>query len=283
MRDETSLASICSLALRSMESRGIRFSTCTATNGRISSQPKFKPRAVPPRACSTSGRDWSGIIKSMGTEGRSRWWFQRALASLALTVTAGIGGTSATANPNANADFYTLAAKCAPSVAPEIMAKIVKAESGFNPYAIGVNGSNRRSYLSKTKAEAIETAIRLIAAGESIDMGLGQINSKNLKWLNLTPHSVFDSCTNLRASETVLRYGYEKARAAGADPERALTQALSAYNTGSFTRGVSNGYVARVMGSNASNAQLVAVAADKPETPNWDVYLEKASTTMVFE
>ena len=35
-------------------------------------------------------------------------------------------------------DFITLAQQCAPLVSPVTMAAIVRTESGFNPYAIGV-------------------------------------------------------------------------------------------------------------------------------------------------
>jgi hypothetical protein len=42
----------------------------------------------------------------------------------------------------------------------------------------------------------------------TIDYGLGQINSSNLAWLHLTPQTVLDPCTNLRASMAVLFVRY---------------------------------------------------------------------------
>lgn len=106
--------------------------------------------------------------------------------------------------------FRAVAENCAPGVAPEILSKLVSAESGFNMFAIGVNGASRRSYAPKTAKEAAALARELIAQGHSIDMGLGQINSVNLEWLKLTPETVFDACTNLAAAETVLRDGYDR-------------------------------------------------------------------------
>lgn len=169
------------------------------------------------------------------------------------------------------------------------MERLVRAESGFNRFAIGVNSAEHRSYFPMSQNEAVQIARDLIARGHSIDMGLGQINSSNLEWLGLTVDTVFDSCTNLSASERVLRDGYDRARAQGSDPETALHQALSAYNTGTFTRGFSNGYVARVMGGNIETPP----AKDQPQTTKqsvpentlltWDVFSEGAtSSALVF-
>ena len=185
--------------------------------------------------------------------------------------------------------FHVLAENCAPSVASEIMEKLVRAESGFNRFAIGVNGEEHRSYFPTSQNEAVRIARELLGQGHSIDMGLGQINSENLDWLGLTVESVFDSCTNLKASEQVLRDGYDRARKQGSDPETALHQALSAYNTGTFTRGFSNGYVARVMGGDVETAPADTQAqSSEPAAPEdtiltWDVFSEgSASSALVF-
>ena len=169
------------------------------------------------------------------------------------------------------------------------MEKLVRAESGFSRFAIGVNGATHRSYHPSSEEEAVRIARDLISQGHSIDMGLGQINSANLDWLGLTVDTVFDSCTNVSASERVLRDGYDRARAQGSDPETALHQALSAYNTGTFTRGFSNGYVARVMGGEVetppaeSQAQSPEHAAFENTLMKWDVFSEGAvSSALVF-
>ena len=169
------------------------------------------------------------------------------------------------------------------------MEKLVRAESGFNRFAIGVNSAEHRSYFPTSQEEAARIARELIGQGHSIDMGLGQINSANLDWLGLTVDTVFDSCTNLRASEKVLRDGYDRARNQGSDPETALHQALSAYNTGTFTRGFSNGYVARVMGEDIKTSPVETQAqSPKHSAPEntiltWDVFSEgAASSALVF-
>jgi type IV secretion system protein VirB1 len=95
--------------------------------------------------------------------------------------------------------------------------------------------------------------------GYSVDLGLGQINSRNMRWLGLTWDTVFDPCTNVAALARVLTTNYNSAKI-GRDPQTALRVALSMYNTGSQTRGFRNGYVAKVL-RNAGIVQSEAASA----------------------
>lgn len=112
---------------------------------------------------------------------------------------------------------------CAPAVDPVTMSAIVKQESGGHPWSINDN-NGKRSYRLKTKEEAVLKAAELISAGHSIDMGLAQVNSKNLRWLGLSVAQAFDPCANVAAGAKVLAQGYQKTGS--------LLAALSMYNTG---------------------------------------------------
>ena len=145
------------------------------------------------------------------------------------------------------AALLALASQCAPSVAPETVLAIIQTESRGEPFALNVNGG-RQPARQNTAADAAATARRFVAAGYSVDLGLGQINSRNMRWLGLTWETVFDPCTNVAALGRVLTTNYSAAKA-GRDPQSALRVALSMYNTGSQTRGFRNGYVAKVVGN----------------------------------
>ncbi len=142
--------------------------------------------------------------------------------------------------------MLALAQACAPQVAPATLVAVAHAESRFNPLAIGVNGRNARSLSPDSLDVAIRTATALIAEGRSIDIGLGQINSANLGWLNLSVADAFDPCKNLAASARVLAAGYRPADGSAEARQAALRVAFSIYNTGDRRRGFENGYVARV-------------------------------------
>ena len=145
------------------------------------------------------------------------------------------------------AAILTLASQCAPSVAPETVLAIIQTESSGEPFALNVNGGRQPAPQSPA-ADAAATAQRYVAAGYSVDLGLGQINSRNMPWLGLTWANVFDPCTNVAALARVLTSNYNAVKA-GRDPQAALRVALSMYNTGSQTRGFRNGYVAKVIGN----------------------------------
>lgn len=155
-------------------------------------------------------------------------------------------------------DFNALVTECAPWVAPQTMAAIVRTESQFKPFAININGKAKLERQPATKEEAVITAKWLIENRYNIDLGLGQVNSVNLAKTNLSVEDAFDPCKNLAAAATILKWNYESASKKIPDEQAALQAAISAYNTGSFTRGFNNGYVQKVV-SNA-NVKSLAVA-----------------------
>lgn len=176
----------------------------------------------------------------------------------------------------------TLAAQCAPTVAPETLLSVVQVESRFEPLAIGVNGLPRVTLAPTSVDDAVARAGQLIAAGRNLDLGLAQINSKNLAWLGLSLREVFEPCANLRAAARVLQDGYGRS-----DPERvgeqaALRTTLSYYNTGHPNRGVGNGYVGKVEAAagrivpalSGGSTFAPAAGAPAPEQPSaaWDVF-----------
>lgn len=142
--------------------------------------------------------------------------------------------------------LLSLLLTCSAQVHPETAWRVVKHESSGNPYAIGINGPYRLTQQPKTKEQAVSTALLLIKHGLSIDMGLGQINSKNLSWLGLSVEQIFDPCQNLGAMQTVLTGAYARGVRKYGHGQRALDAALSEYNTGSQTRGLQNGYVQKI-------------------------------------
>jgi type IV secretion system protein VirB1 len=157
-----------------------------------------------------------------------------------------------------------LAATCAPSVAPETLAAVARAESGFDTLAINVNGPDGGRIRSASAAEAVTRARALIATGRSVDLGLMQVNSRNLGWLGLSVEDAFDPCRSVAAGACVLT-------------------AFSGYNTGSPSRGFANGYVARVLAAGAANdGAPVAPPSPAPQpaapcAPFWDVWARCAA------
>lgn len=165
-----------------------------------------------------------------------------------------------------NADFHSVAQRCAPSVSSETMAALVGVESSFNPYAIGVVGG-RLERQPRTKAEAVATAKALDAAGEKFSAGIGQVFRGNWSAYGLTHDTVFEPCPNLRASSGILQSCFERAKKQTGDDQQALRMAFSCYYSNNFSTGFKPdfkgqpSYVDKVLLSAAEQAESPVVPA----------------------
>lgn len=181
-----------------------------------------------------------------------------------------------------------LAVQCAPSVAPQTLLAVVRVESGLDPLVIGVNGRQPRQLRSATMSEAVTKAERLIASGANLDLGLGQINVRNLAPLGLTVADAFDPCRNLAASARLLAVDYDLAGSRPGAEQAALRTSLSLYNTGGVLRGFQNGYVAKVVEAAGRIVpalqpnQHTPAASAPPSAPAWDVFARPAGQSAAF-
>jgi type IV secretion system protein VirB1 len=170
------------------------------------------------------------------------------------------------------AAFLSLALSCAPSLAPETVLAVVRAESGLNPWAIGVNHGGPPVSPPRSREEAIATAEGLAARGANFDVGLAQINNVTLTRLGLSLAEAFDPCRNLAAAASVLGADYQAAARLRPEPQAALRTAFSLYNTGDPGRGFRNGYVARIEAAATANPASATARPELPPPPAWDVF-----------
>ncbi len=139
---------------------------------------------------------------------------------------------------------------CAPDIAPVTIAAVVQQESGGNPFLLHDNTTNT-SLRPRSAAESANLAHALIRAKHSVDIGLAQINNRNLSALGLRIEDVLDPCTNLRAAQSILKVTWEQS---GHD----LRGALAAYNTGKTNSTV---------GARYSNQVFARAGVKVPEIP----------------
>ena len=102
---------------------------------------------------------------------------------------------------------------CAANVAPVTLEAVVRVESGGNPLAVTVNHLAAPQQHPATLAEAVAIAQATIARGYSVDLGLMQVNSRNLAALGISIAQVLDPCTNLKAGAAILTADYAEAGA----------------------------------------------------------------------
>ncbi|CAE6825263.1 Type IV secretion system protein virB1 [Paraburkholderia aspalathi] len=143
-------------------------------------------------------------------------------------------------------DFMAIAQQCAPQIDPITMAALVRTESGFNPFAIGVvHGRLLRQ--PSNWVEAIATMRALEAAGWNFSVGLAQVNHANWRAYGLTEQNAFEPCRNVAVGAAILQRCFMFAHRAQADTQVALRASLSCYGSGDFSTGYRTGYVQRVV------------------------------------
>src|SRR3546814_6409958 len=85
------------------------------------------------------------------------------------------------------------------AVPAEVMQHVVRVESSFNPYAIGVVGGHLVRQ-PKSLPEALATVRMLEQGGYNFSVGLAQVNRKNLDKYGLDSYEkAFQACPNLQA------------------------------------------------------------------------------------
>jgi len=166
------------------------------------------------------------------------------------------------------AAFAELAKECAPGAPLATLRSIASVESAFNPIALSINypeaagqqlglgaGKVELSRQPATLKEALNWARWFIANGQTVSVGLMQLNIEHLAGYKVSLERAFDPCENLRIGWMIFNNKYQAASAVLGKGQLAMHAALSAYNSGSLIGGFSNGYVAAVL----------AAAADQPE------------------
>lgn len=130
-----------------------------------------------------------------------------------------------------------------------VMTAIVKVESGGNPWAININSKNGQRLLYPAKSlEQAQAWVRwFVANNYNIDIGIAQINIKNIQKQGLNPVSFLEPCTNLKMAGQILKANYVSASKNSTSSDDAVKKAISAYNTGNYRSGFTNGYVGKVM------------------------------------
>jgi type IV secretion system protein VirB1 len=157
------------------------------------------------------------------------------------------------------AEFRSLAGRCAPGAPSDTLLAIANTESALYPNAISMNRPNaaarRAGYTDgqlvltrqpKDRKEAMYWLQWLASHRYTVSIGLMQVNSEMAPKFHVKPDELLEPCTNLRIGAAILISVYtDLAREIG-EGFSALDAALSFYNTGNLVAGFRNGYVANV-------------------------------------
>lgn len=158
-----------------------------------------------------------------------------------------------------DAEFVSLAGKCAPGAPPDTLLAIARTESDLNPNAISINrprAAARRAGQTdgelvlarqpKDGKEAKSWFGWFLLHRYTVSIGLMQVNAEMAPRFRIKPEQLLEPCTNLRIGASIIVSVYTDLAREMGEGFSALDVALSFYNSGDATTGFRNGYVANV-------------------------------------
>lgn len=141
------------------------------------------------------------------------------------------------------------------AVPMDVMQHVVRVESSYNPYAIGVVGG-RLQRQPRNLSEALATVRMLESRGFNFSLGLAQVNRYNLARYGLASYEqAFQPCANLQAGSRILAECY---RRSGRD----WGKSFSCYYSGNFVTGFRHGYVQKVFAAMGRATATAAASVD---------------------
>lgn len=142
------------------------------------------------------------------------------------------------------------------SVNPTTMRAVVQHESGGHPWAVG-NNTNGQRFFARTKEEAVSYVRQAIARGHSVDTGLAQFNTHNMRlpsFRGMSVEQLFDPCTSVKIGAHILDDCWRIAQrefGSSMGGQKALQHALSCYNRGPSGLRRGRDYVSKVLAAAA--------------------------------
>ncbi len=128
------------------------------------------------------------------------------------------------------------------AISMDVMQHVVRVESSYNPFAIGVVGGHLVRQ-PKNLPEALATVRMLETRGYNFSLGLAQVNRYNLNKYGLNSYQkAFEACPNLKAGSEILAECY---RRLGGD----WGKSFSCYYSGNSITGFRHGYVQKIYSS----------------------------------
>jgi type IV secretion system protein VirB1 len=155
------------------------------------------------------------------------------------------------------------------AVPSEVMHHVVRVESSYNPYAIGVVGG-RLVRQPRNLPEALATVRMLESRGFNFSIGLAQVNRYNLHKYGLDSYEkAFEPCANLTAGSKILAECYHRANGDWG-------KSFSCYYSGNFSTGFRHGYVQKIYASLRQGREVEA----EPTAPAIEVVSRTSRRTV---
>jgi type IV secretion system protein VirB1 len=129
--------------------------------------------------------------------------------------------------------FIDLAAQCAPSVSPALLAAIATVESGLQPLSAY---SATTTDVPVSAGNGVAFVVGQLDAGNDVAIGLMGLDARSLPSEGLSYVEAFDACSNLAVAGRILDAIWKAAEKMGMNPSSAERHTLRVYAARSLAR-----------------------------------------------
>ncbi|KPH83189.1 MULTISPECIES: hypothetical protein [Bosea] len=180
-------------------------------------------------------------------------------------------------------DITALIARCAPAALTRPVAAIMREASAFEPLLVTIAGQRPIRVLAGSKPEAIALASEAIMAGQTVRIGMAQLDPEDFKSAGLTIATAFDPCAHIAGVGRVFQERRLRLMAEGIPASIAGDQAVSSFKSARADRS-SRAEVKPDMVANPAK-QLEPPRdeiASAKDPPSWSVYGARRGSSLLI-
>lgn len=127
------------------------------------------------------------------------------------------------------ATFSALLERCAPGAAAQQLTAIIRQESAFEPLLITIEGSKPIRIQAASLEEGVQLATEATVAGQSVRIGLAQLDSEERKQAGLTISTSFDACKHVAGLHGLYQARLAAALTRAPNPEKATASVVESF------------------------------------------------------
>lgn len=181
-------------------------------------------------------------------------------------------------------DITTLIERCTAPALVKPVAAIMRQASEFEPLLVTIAGKRPIRVLADSKPEAISLASEAVVAGQTVRIGMAQLDPKDLKSAGLTIATAFDPCAHIAGVGRVFQERRTRLMAEGVREPIAGDQAVSTFKSPRTDQPSRAEVKPEIVGNPANqlgSPQEVIASAKDP--PSWSVYgARRVSSLLIY-
>ncbi len=180
------------------------------------------------------------------------------------------------------ADITTLIERCTSPLLAKPIAAIMRQASEFEPLLVTIAGKRPIRILAASKPEAIALTSEAAAAGQSVRIGLAQLDAADLKAAGLTITAAFDPCAHIAGAGRVFQERKARLVSGGLDDTVAGERARSSFTSARIAAATPTAATPQTSDPEIEPDGGQKEIASAKDPPSWSVYGARRGSSLLI-